>query len=386
MEIPSIEEENGTEKEEKELLCKRVEDLKCSIAALHAENDMFERFISRLDPHELVSQAGGGEGPGPAGASQQESGGLGWRRRSRPSISDRLPQLSFEQKLYVAQREVTETQQDYENLKQRYERIQDNYTASLKESEVRLAEIRKAKKEFERRLLKPTKDNRLEIKEPEMVLKYVIDKFKVTQVDKLNLKNQALKAQEKKFQQQLQRQKEMGKADYEAIFPEYGEQRADKNLDELQVNSLKVQRVLTSHKDKLKSVTWESTELSSDITNRKQMLAKIEEEIQQAEEERLKAEALNQHLHRQMTDYQAPDVTEYMHVKDRHKKLRHRIHTWERKVGIAEMTLKSKQRVSLTPTNSAVARARSGNNHTPVKLPYITDHNPYSREAESERL
>lgn len=34
----------------------------------------------------------------------------------------------------------------------------------------------------------------------------------------------------------------------------------------------------------LQSVTWESTELSNDITKRKQMLAKIEEEIQHAEE------------------------------------------------------------------------------------------------------
>lgn len=42
-------------------------------------------------------------------------------------MSDRLLQLTLEQKLYVAQREVTETRQDQEKLKQRYERIQDNY-------------------------------------------------------------------------------------------------------------------------------------------------------------------------------------------------------------------------------------------------------------------
>lgn len=34
----------------------------------------------------------------------------------------------------------------------------------------------------------------------------------------------------------------------------------------------------------LQSVTQESTELSSEINNRKQMLAKIEDEIQRAEE------------------------------------------------------------------------------------------------------
>ncbi|XP_018526685.2 coiled-coil domain-containing protein 113 [Lates calcarifer] len=162
----SVMEEKGkevTQKEEKELLYSRVEELKCSIAALLAENNMFERFISRLDPQDLVSQAGG-EGAGAAGASHLEGGSRGRRRKSRSYISDRLQQLTLEQKLYVAQREVTETQQDQEKLKQRYERIQDNYKASLEEAELRLAEIRKAKKEFERRLLKPMKENRLEIK------------------------------------------------------------------------------------------------------------------------------------------------------------------------------------------------------------------------------
>lgn len=51
--------------------------------------------------------------------------------------------------------------------------------ASLKESELRLAEVRKAKKEFERRLLKPLKDNRVEMKEPDKVLQCIRDKLQV---------------------------------------------------------------------------------------------------------------------------------------------------------------------------------------------------------------
>lgn len=51
----------------------------------------------------------------------------GRRHRSRPNVSDRPHELTLEQKLYVVQREVTETQQDREKLKQKYQRIQDNY-------------------------------------------------------------------------------------------------------------------------------------------------------------------------------------------------------------------------------------------------------------------
>ncbi|XP_045894366.1 coiled-coil domain-containing protein 113 isoform X2 [Micropterus dolomieu] len=337
---------------------------------------MFERFIGRMDPQDLVSQAGG-DGPWATGASQLEGGGPGWRRRSRSNISDHPQELTLEQKVHVAKREVTEILQDQEKLKQRYERIQDNYNASLEEAEVRLADIQKAKSDFERRLLKPIKD-RLAMKEPEKVLQYIEDKSMITQLDKLTLKNRALKVHRKKLQQQLQQKKEAGKNEYEDIFQEYSEQRMDKNLDELQVNNLKVQRVLRSHKEKLQNVTLESTELSKDIANRKHMLAKIEEEMQQAEEERLKAEALNQHLRRQMTDYQAPDIIEYIHVKDKHKKLQQSIHTWERKVVVAEMALKthtkawSTQGATLTPANSAAARSQQ--RQIPVKLPYIAEH------------
>ncbi|XP_030281698.1 cilia- and flagella-associated protein 263 [Sparus aurata] len=369
-------------KEQKEHLCNRIEELKRGNAALLAENDMFERFICRMDPQDLLSQSGG-DSLEAAGAPQLEGGGRGRRQRSRSSIADRPHQLTLEQKLYVAQREVRETLQDQEKLKQKYENIQDNYKASLKEAELRLADIRKAKKEFERRLLKPMKDNRLEMKEPERVLQYIGDKSMVAQSEKYNLKNHALKVHEKKLQQQLQQrrtEKDTGAAEFKDVFQDFSAQRIHQNLDELQVNNLKVQLVLSSHKDKLQNVTRESAELSSDISNRKQMLAKIEEEIQRAEEERLKAEALKQHLRRQMTDYQAPDIAEYMHVKDRHKKLQQSIHTWERKVGIAQMALRSQakarstQRATLTPANSAEAGARSKERQISVKLPYIAEH------------
>ncbi|XP_010775560.1 coiled-coil domain-containing protein 113-like [Notothenia coriiceps] len=212
----SLMEEKGKEvtQEQKELLYNQVKELKCSNAALLAEIDMLERFIGRLDPQDLVSQAGGDDS-GAAGDSQLEGGGRGPRRRSQSNISDRLQQLTLEQKLYVAQREVAETRQDQEKLKQRHDQIQDNYKASMEEADLRLAEIRKAKIDFERRMVKPMKDKRFEMMEPNKVLRYIEDKSKVTQVEKLTRKNHALKVHEKKLQQQLQQKKETGKAEYE---------------------------------------------------------------------------------------------------------------------------------------------------------------------------
>lgn len=51
----------------------------------------------------------------------------GKRQSSRSAMSDGLHELTLEQKLYVAQREVAETKQDQTRVQQRYEKIQDDH-------------------------------------------------------------------------------------------------------------------------------------------------------------------------------------------------------------------------------------------------------------------
>ncbi|CAG5958320.1 unnamed protein product [Menidia menidia] len=373
------EKDKTTTDEEKELLYNRVKELKCSNAILLAETDMFEQFIARLEQLDMDTRTGG-EAPQVAGESQLDGGDAGWRQKSRSKKLDDPQLLSLEQKLYVAKREIKETRKNREKFKQKYEKIEDHYKASIKHAELRLAEINKAKTKFERRFLRPMGD-RLEGNQPEKVLRYLEDKQKLTQLEKFHLKNQALKIQEKKLLQQLQQKKELEKADYEVFFQEYSEPIMDRNLDELQINCLKAQQNLNAHKEKLHSVTLESTELSNNITKKLQMLDKIEEDIQHAERERSKAEALNRHLHKQLTDYRAPEIIEYVHAKDKHRKLKQSVRIWERKVGIAEMALKThtgergKYRATQTPTNSAEPGTRSGEHQIPVKLPHIAEHN-----------
>ncbi|XP_075898945.1 cilia- and flagella-associated protein 263 isoform X1 [Nelusetta ayraudi] len=377
--------------EDKQLICDKVEELKSSNAVLLAENNMFERFLCRmdqLDPHAGASGFGG------TGSTQLDVGMRGKRQSSRSAMSDGLHELTLEQKLYVAQREVAETKQDQTRVQQRYEKIQDDHKASLKEAELRLEEIRRAKNAFERKLHAHTKDHRLEKKEPEKLLQYVEDKSKATQAEKLHLKNQALKVLEKKLEQQLQQKRDAAKAEYEEIFQEYGEPSMDKNLVELQGNSLQVHRSLVSHKEKLQSATSESNELSSDIHSRRQKLQRLEGKLQGAEEvrhespqrplfedalplctrstpplmlpqERCREEALNQRLRRQVSEYEAPGVAEYMRAKEKLRRLQQSVHTWEKKVEVAQMTLRA---------HVKAAAPCGGGEHIPVRLPCIAEH------------
>ncbi|XP_054631349.1 coiled-coil domain-containing protein 113 isoform X2 [Dunckerocampus dactyliophorus] len=336
--------------EQQELVDARIQQLQCSIAALLAENEMFERFISRLDPQGLLLTPP--ESLGDTRTTQLERVGQRWGRRSQCNLPDGLLQLTLDQKLSIAQREVAEVIKEKEKHKDTFEKIKDNYKASLKETEQQRADIRSAKNELEDRLVKPMV-KMSNMRGPEKVLQYI--RSKGTQCETLKLKIQALKVQEKRLQQQLQEKRDMGKAGHEDIFTEYSEPIMDINLGELRVKLLQAQRVLNSHKEMLQGVTQESIELSSDITRRKEMLEKMEEDMLRAEEERLKAEGLNKQLRHQMSEHQAPDVAQYMHVKDEHKKLQQSVHTWQRKVGIAEMTSKTKSRSKPrgTPVNSA---------------------------------
>ncbi|XP_077374186.1 cilia- and flagella-associated protein 263 [Festucalex cinctus] len=338
-----------------------IQQLKNSNAALLAENELFESFIIRLDQHDLLTQPAG---LGVAG-SQVEN------MRSEGNLPDGLPQLTLAQKLCVAQREIAAMIREQQNDKERSEKILASYKASIKEMELQRADISKDKNDFERRFLKPTK-KMSEMKAPEKVFHHI--RSKSSHCDKLNLKIRGLKAWEKRLQLQLQEKRELSKAGLEDVFLESSETTID--LEELQVKYSQAQRVLNSHKEKLQCVTQESAQLSSDITKMKEVLEKIEEDILRAEQERSKAEALNKQLLHQTSTYQAPDVAQYMHVKDDHKMLQHSVHTWQRKVGIAEMTSKSKfwSKHRGSSVKSDFAGTADSKCPNQVKLPYIAQH------------
>lgn len=115
---------------------------------------------------------------------------------------------------------------------------------------------------------------------------------------------------------------------------------------------------------KVRRSTAESSELDSLILKRTQMLAHLEEKTQHAEnvspavrdlplglsglvalhllssQERLRAEAQQQRLRRQLEDFQVPDVSEYMRAKAKLRKLQAAVHSTDRKVAVAEVNIR----------------------------------------------
>lgn len=318
-----------TDNEDQRIQLHQVEELKCFNEALLAENEMFEQFIIlnekqnqkfSVDPHR----------------QDRVKRGLSIR-----SILSRGRELTVEQKLYVSQTVIKEVQKDLETLRETNTETCDDYQSAMEEAKLCLEDIRKAKSDFEQKLLRRMNEKRLEMKEPEKLFLYITDKSKATKAEILSIKNSGLKGLKNKLKHDFQQKKENLKIYYEKsiLFQGWGKQVREKPLEELLGDYVKTQHVVTVYKEKQKAVTAEHAKVCQMSKKRAEFLAKTESDIQQVEKGRLKAENLNRRLRSQMENYEVPDIKEYLEARRKYKQLQKEIHTWERKVRIARMTV-----------------------------------------------
>ncbi|MEE6500209.1 hypothetical protein FKM82_003705 [Ascaphus truei] len=333
-----------------EQLAAVIGDISNAVSVLKAETEMFEKFYKRLDPKDLA--------PLPAtevGASALDFSQMRSRRRSksRGAILERLLSLTLEQKCELVQRELEvmkeEVQRDHENK----ERILQSYKATMEEAEIRSTEIKKAKYEFERDVgSTATGRKKGGAVTSEKVIRYMEEKTRARDslADKLRLRNASLKVQKRKMQMQLKQKEEMGEVLHEVDFQQLKIENAQflERIDERNQDLLQLKlttgdtlQVLNSYKKKLQNTTTESTRLDKEIFIRHEMLQRIEAETQLVEQEREKAESLNKMLRKQLSDYRVPEVLQYVHEKVEQEELEKSIQTWERKVEIAELSLKT---------------------------------------------
>ncbi|MGH0121798.1 UNVERIFIED_CONTAM: hypothetical protein FKN15_068784 [Acipenser sinensis] len=319
-----------------------AEELSHSNAAIKAETEVFERYFSRIDPKDLLPQTLA-EQP-LLGLSAQEFSQFRGRRKSksRSMTAERLVRLTVEQKCDVAQRELEEMRDALERLKEGSERVLGNYKSFLdatNRGQLWLGCVD----------LCGFVESTLVPQIPGVTL-LSLPLQQDTLIEKLRLKKAALKVQKRKLQMQLKQKEEMGEALHEVDFQQlkiensqYLEKIDERNQDLLGLKLLagNTLQVLSAYKKKLQNMTSESNNLTSELLSRKEMLMKIAAETIQVEEERSKAETVNKRLRGQLSDYQVPNVLDYVTGKASHSDLEQSVHIWERKVEISEMALKT---------------------------------------------
>ncbi|XP_057170584.1 coiled-coil domain-containing protein 113 isoform X2 [Ursus arctos] len=276
-------------------LCGLVEELSYGNSALKAETEMFEKYYNKLEPrdqrHPRLSEIK---------MSGAEFAQLRGRRRSKSRVgTDRVIGLSCDQKCELVQKELEDMKDEIRHMRANAERDLQHHEAIIEEAEIRWAEVQRAVHEFKKDILKTISKKKGSILATQKVMKYIEDmnRRRDNMKDKLRLKNVSLKVQRKKMLLQLRQ-------------------------------------------SKLRQAMEMSINLDKEILLRNELLEKIEKEILQVEEDRAKAEAVNRKLRKQLAEFRSPQVMVYVREKILNADLEKTIKTWERKVEIAEMSLK----------------------------------------------
>ncbi|XP_070616730.1 cilia- and flagella-associated protein 263 isoform X5 [Erythrolamprus reginae] len=172
---------------------------------LKIETEMFEKFFNRLEPKDLGPEKRGSsldlaQAPYPRG-----------RRKSKSRITtDRVILLTVEQKCDLVQRDLDETKEYLQLMKDNSEKSLQNYLATLEEADIRLAEIKRAIIEFDKDIVKTIIKKKGSVIASDKVLRYMEDRIRCRDVmkEKIYLKNASLKVQKKKMQMQLKQERE----------------------------------------------------------------------------------------------------------------------------------------------------------------------------------
>ncbi|XP_005345620.1 coiled-coil domain-containing protein 113 isoform X1 [Microtus ochrogaster] len=328
-------------------LCGLVEELSYGNSALKTETEMFEKYYSKLEPRDHRMPRLSEIKFSAAEFSQFRS-----RRKSKARAGlDRTSGLSVDQKLELVQKELEDTREEIRHMRANAERDLQHHEAIIEEAEIRWIELQRAVHEFEKDILKTISKKKGSILATQKVMKYIEDmnRRRDNMKDKLCLKNVSLKVQKKKMLLQLRQKEEVGEALHDVDFQQLKIENAqfletiearNQELIQLKLASGNTLQVLNIYKNKLHRAMEIYNSLDKEILQRNELLGKIEKETIQAEEDRAKAHTLNIKLRKQLAEFRAPQVMAYVKEKILNGDLEKTIKMWERKVEIAEMSLK----------------------------------------------
>ncbi|NXE19208.1 CC113 protein, partial [Ardeotis kori] len=322
-------------------------------ALLRTEVEMFEKWYRKMDPSSLSHQLQPQTCDALLQVTQLQTRG---RYKSKMhSSADYVVGLTVEQKCELAERELAEMKDEIQRMKEDLEQTLQNLEAVIEEADVWWTDTKKARSDFEKDIVSTISSKKGSIIASEKLLRYMEEKNRQRDLlrEKLRLKNYLLNRYKKKLQQQLRQKEQMGETFHEIHLQElqvrnaqYQEKIGEKNeeLLQLKLTSAKTAQVLNSYKRKLQDAMATSTSLMKDLSQRKELLKKIEREAVVVEEQRAKAESVNRQLQTLLSDYRVPPVMSYVQKKMAVTDLKKSLKAWERKVAVAEMFLQSYRR------------------------------------------
>ncbi|XP_075289548.1 cilia- and flagella-associated protein 263-like [Opisthocomus hoazin] len=332
-------------------------------ALLRTEVEMLEKRYRKMEPGQLLAEL--------QDAAPKLAQTHGRYKSKLQCATDYSAGLTVEQKCELAERELSETKDEIQRMKEDSEKTLQYLEAVIEEADIWCADVQKAISDFEKDIVSTISSKKGSIRASDKLLRYMEEKNRQRDLlrQKLRFKNSLLKGDKKKLQQQLKQKEQMGETFLEFRLQQlqvrnaqYQQKIAEKNQEllQLKLTSEKTVRVLNFYKTKLQDAMATSASLMKDISQRKELLEKTEREAVLVEEQWAKAESVNRQLQKQLSDYSVPPVLSYVWKKMAVTDLEKSLKAWERKVAIAEMSLQSYRRAWKQVVMSACAGFHQG--------------------------
>uniref|UniRef100_G1MX64 Cilia- and flagella-associated protein 263 n=1 Tax=Meleagris gallopavo TaxID=9103 RepID=G1MX64_MELGA len=273
------------------------------------------------------------------------------RSRLRSSSSAYFGALTVEQKCELAERELLDVKSDIQKMEEDSEKTLHDLEAVIQEADAWWADVKKVGNDFEEDIVRTISNDKGSITASEKLLRYLEEKNHQRDLmrQKLRLESNFLRSYKKKLQQQLRQKEQVGDVLHEVHAEllqvkkaQYEEEIDEKNKELQQLKlALEKTQILDFWKKKLHNAMETSTVLMKDISQRKEMLEKIERNTTLVKEQQAKEERLIGWLQKQLSDYSTPPVMNYVQTMIAVADLKQSIKAWERKVAIAEAGLMS---------------------------------------------
>ena len=316
-------------------MLEKLKELQRENALLEMENHMLTHHMNRV---ELFTEDGADDGKKSAQKGKNRMKGK----------RERVPQeLTLAQKHDIATQEGEFVRASIDECKNISEKLVDDLRALLEEADIKIAEVSKDQYEFKRDVNASAAGKPL----GEKLLHFLEDKLRTKDsvVDKLALKNAALKQQILKLENQLHHKEEMGEVlhviDFDQLkienqqFLEKIEER-NSELLRLKLTTGNIVQTLNASKKRLNRLMVESETLKRMILEKQELTKKVHDEIEGIEVEKVKVKKANSALQKQIEESGMPEVLEYVQQKATAHQLGKELLNYERKLEIAEMELR----------------------------------------------
>jgi len=234
---------------------------------------------------------------------------------------------------------------------QQSEKENDYLSTLQEEASMRIAEVKKDTYEFKRDIVLGAENARTGQVDSERMLRHMEDHLKDrdAQIEKMALKNNNIKSQIQKAEQQLHQREEMGDVlsviDFDQLkienhqFLEKIEERNNELL-RLKLTTGKTVQLLNGLKTSLAAHTDKSAFLQREIAERREQLARFRADAEEVTKEKEREAKRNKGMKQEQSNSELPNVMDYIKLKAEVSDLRKKKGDWERKIEIAQMESK----------------------------------------------